>query len=108
MTEVQQQSPPPPQPQQQQHHTISYTAEKVIGHGSFGVVFLARVEETGEVVAIKKMLLDKRFRNRELQIMRQINHDNIIDLKHCFYNNGDKPDELYLNLVMEVHIVVVC
>jgi len=81
--------------------TISYSAEKVIGHGSFGVVFLARVVETNELVAIKKTLQDKRFRNRELQMMRQLDHANIIGLKHCFYSNGEKPDELYLNLVME-------
>ncbi|CAM9461832.1 unnamed protein product [Laminaria digitata] len=28
-------------------------------------------------------------------------HPNIVCLKHCFYSNGDKPDELYLNLVLE-------
>jgi kinase len=81
--------------------TVSYTAERVIGHGSFGVVFLARVGETNEIVAIKKVLQDKRFRNRELQMMRSVLHPNIISMKHCFYSNGDKPDELYLNLVLE-------
>jgi serine/threonine protein kinase len=81
--------------------TISYSAERVIGHGSFGVVFLARVVETDEIVAIKKTLQDKRFRNRELQIMRKLDHPNIVGMKHCFYSNGDKPDELYLNLVLE-------
>eukprot|EP01006_Ploeotia_vitrea_P042460 TRINITY_DN66629_c1_g28_i1.p1 TRINITY_DN66629_c1_g28~~TRINITY_DN66629_c1_g28_i1.p1 ORF type:complete len:376 (-),score=33.60 TRINITY_DN66629_c1_g28_i1:218-1345(-) len=81
--------------------TISYSAERVIGHGSFGVVFLAKVVETGEVVAIKKVLQDKRFKNRELQIMRMLNHRNIVMMKHCFYSNGEKQDELYLNLVLE-------
>lgn len=33
--------------------------------------------------------------------MRQLNHVNIVPLKHCFYCNGEKPDELYLNLVLE-------
>ncbi|RLN90406.1 hypothetical protein BBJ28_00007719 [Nothophytophthora sp. Chile5] len=61
----------------------------------------ASVEETGEIVAIKKVLQDKRFKNRELQIMRQLHHVNIVQLKHCFYCNGEKPDELYLNLVLE-------
>jgi len=41
------------------------------------------------------------FKNRELQIMRQLHHVNIVQLKHCFYCNGEKPDELYLNLVLE-------
>ena len=82
-------------------NTITYSAERVIGHGSFGVVFLAKVVETGEVVAIKKVLQDKRFRNRELQMMRSLSHPNIIGMRHCFYSNGEKPDELYLNLVLE-------
>jgi hypothetical protein len=28
--------------------------------------------ETGELVAVKKVLQDKRFKNRELQIMKQV------------------------------------
>lgn len=83
---------------------ISYSAERIIGNGSFGVVFEAKVVETGEVVAIKKVLQDKRFKNRELQIMRQLvkdPHPNIVALRHCFYSQGEKPDELYLNLVLE-------
>ena len=48
--------------------TISYSAERIIGNGSFGVVFQATVVETGDVVAIKKVLQDKRFKNRELQV----------------------------------------
>jgi len=35
--------------------TISYNAERIIGNGSFGVVFQATVEGSGEVVAIKKV-----------------------------------------------------
>ena len=84
--------------------TISYSAERIIGNGSFGVVFQAAVVETGEIVAIKKVLQDKRFKNRELQIMRLLvkdPHSNIVALKHCFYSQGEKPDELYLNLVLE-------
>jgi Protein kinase domain len=68
---------------------ISYSAERIIGNGSFGVVFEAKVVETGEVVAIKKVLQDKRFKNRELQIMRQLvkdPHPNIVALRHCFYS----------------------
>jgi hypothetical protein len=36
--------------------------EKVIGNGSFGVVFQATMADTGEVVAVKKVLQDKRFK----------------------------------------------
>ncbi|CAM6021363.1 unnamed protein product [Sphagnum balticum] len=80
--------------------TISYAAERVVGTGSFGVVFQAKCIETGETMAIKKVLQDKRYKNRELQIMRLLDHPNIVQLKHCFFSTTDK-DELYLNLVLE-------
>eukprot|EP00112_Aurelia_sp_Birch-Aquarium-sp1_P013769 Seg2937.1 transcript_id=Seg2937.1/GoldUCD/mRNA.D3Y31 product="Glycogen synthase kinase-3 beta" protein_id=Seg2937.1/GoldUCD/D3Y31 len=84
-----------------QAHEISYCDTKVIGNGSFGVVYQARLLESGDLVAIKKVLQDKRFKNRELQIMRQLNHCNIVKLEYFFYTSGEKKDEVYLNLVLE-------
>ncbi|WVQ98558.1 hypothetical protein IAU59_005684 [Kwoniella sp. CBS 9459] len=90
--------------------SISYTNCKVVGNGSFGVVFAAKMlpvkhddgtEEPEAEIAIKKVLQDKRFKNRELQIMRLVSHPNVVDLKAFFYSNGDKKDEVYLNLVLE-------
>ncbi|CAG8630631.1 78_t:CDS:2, partial [Racocetra fulgida] len=52
---------------------LSYTVTKVIGNGSFGVVFQAKLINSGDETAIKKVLQDKRF----------------------------KRDEVYLNLVLE-------
>lgn len=43
---------------------VSYTDTKVIGNGSFGVVYQAKLCDTGEMVAIKKVLQDKRFKVR--------------------------------------------
>ncbi|KAG5561935.1 hypothetical protein RHGRI_004840 [Rhododendron griersonianum] len=80
--------------------TISYMAERVVGTGSFGVVFQAKCLETGETVAIKKVLQDKRYKNRELQLMRTMDHPNVVSLKHCFFSTTSK-NELFLNLVME-------
>ncbi|OWM72967.1 hypothetical protein CDL15_Pgr001081 [Punica granatum] len=80
--------------------TVSYMAERVVGTGSFGIVFQARCLETGETVAIKKVLQDKRFKNRELQLMRLMDHPNVISLKHCFFSTTTK-NELFLNLVMD-------
>jgi len=88
-----------------QHRELSYTNCKVIGNGSFGVVFQAKVlnaPKGEEDIAIKKVLQDKRFKNRELQIMRLVSHPNVVDLKAFFYSNGEsKKDEVYLNLVLE-------
>ncbi|XP_071969856.1 glycogen synthase kinase-3 alpha isoform X2 [Engystomops pustulosus] len=80
---------------------VSYTDIKVIGNGSFGVVYQARLVDCGEMVAIKKVLQDKRFKNRELQIMRRLDHCNIVRLRYFFYSSGEKKDEVYLNLVLD-------
>ncbi|KAJ8350537.1 hypothetical protein SKAU_G00256670 [Synaphobranchus kaupii] len=80
---------------------VSYSDTKVIGNGSFGVVYQAKLCDSGELVAIKKVLQDKRFKNRELQIMRKLDHCNIVRLRYFFYSSGDKKDEVYLNLVLD-------
>ncbi|KAG1139887.1 hypothetical protein G6F37_009440 [Rhizopus arrhizus] len=81
---------------------LEYTNKKITGNGSFGVVYQTRLVETKEEAAIKKVLQDRRFKNRELQIMRLIDHPNVCQLKSYFYNQVDnKEDEVYLNLVME-------
>jgi serine/threonine protein kinase len=80
---------------------VSYIADRIVGNGSFGVVMQAIVAGTNEVVAIKKVLQDKRFKNRELQIMKMLNHCNIVALRNSFYTNGPKNDEVFLNLVLE-------
>ncbi|XP_042039274.1 shaggy-related protein kinase eta-like [Salvia splendens] len=80
--------------------TVSYMAERVVGTGSFGIVFQAKCIETGETVAIKKVLQDRRYKNRELQLMRTMDHPNVVSLKHCFFSTTSQ-NELFLNLVME-------
>ncbi|WOK94561.1 shaggy-related protein kinase kappa-like isoform X1 [Canna indica] len=84
----------------QPKQAISYIAERVVGKGSFGVVFQAKCRETGEIVAIKKVLQDKRYKNRELQIMHMLDHPNIVSLRHFFFSTKNK-EEVYLNLVLE-------
>ena len=51
-------------------------------------------------VAIKKVLQDKRFKNRELQIIRMMEHPNVVLLKHCFFSVTE-ADERFLHLVLE-------
>lgn len=79
---------------------IQYTQSQMVGHGSFGVVFQTQILPNNEIAAMKRVLQDKRFKNRELQIMKLVHHRNIADLKYYFYTNNDK-NELYLNLILE-------
>ena len=83
-----------------------YIAERIIGNGSFGVVYKAvqnsnNRNTVGDTVAIKKVYQDKRYKNRELQILKILRHPFCIKLRHYFYTNGDANDEVYLNVVME-------
>lgn len=80
--------------------TIQYEQPNMIGHGSFGKVFRTTLYPSNEVIAIKSVLQDPKFKNRELQIMKLIHHPNIVDLKYFFYKQTEKQ-ELYLNLVLE-------
>jgi serine/threonine protein kinase len=83
---------------------ISYTDAKVIGNGSFGVVYQARLIGSNDLVAIKKVLQDRRYKNRELQIMRRLDHQNVVQLLYFFFiSSSDRfgREEVYLHLVLE-------
>lgn len=79
--------------------TVRYTTSKVVGTGSFGSVFKAIRNDTGDTVGIKKVLLDKRYKSRELQIMRLLHHPNVIKLHHYFKIDDDGKS--YLHLVLD-------
>lgn len=56
---------------------ISYTNCKIIGNGSFGVVFQARLVGANpgdDDIAIKKVLQDKRFKVRRLKLPHQVSY----------------------------------
>lgn len=69
---------------------LQYTQCKIVGNGSFGVVFHTKLSPGNEDAAIKRVLQDKRFKNRELQIMRIVRHPNIVQLKAFYYSNGER------------------
>lgn len=81
----------------------SYKLGNVVGNGSFGVVYEAICLDTSEKVAIKKVLQDPQYKNRELLIMQNLNHVNIIFLKDYYYTECVRKNEknIFLNVVME-------
>ncbi|XP_043196465.1 cyclin-dependent kinase 12-like isoform X1 [Amphibalanus amphitrite] len=58
-----------------------------VGQGTYGQVYKARDCETGEVVALKKVRLENEKEGfpitavREIKILRQLNHKNIVNIK---------------------------
>jgi len=77
----------------------SYVVVAPNGKGSFGVVFQAVEKDTQNVVAIKRVLQDPRYKNRELQIMKMLDHPNCVQLLDSFCERS-KQGEVYLNLVL--------
>ncbi|CAN6802503.1 unnamed protein product [Brassica oleracea var. botrytis] len=78
--------------------TISYMAERVVGTGSFGIVFQVPMCLSTHCNHLGEN--NQRYKNRELQLMRLMDHPNVVSLKHCFFSTTSR-DELFLNLVME-------
>ena len=79
-----------------------FTALSIIGKGTFGIVYRAKKNQDDEILAIKRVFQDKRYHNRELQILKELKHPNTICLRHYFYTYGEKKDsEIYLNCVTD-------
>lgn len=79
-----------------------YTFGQKLGQGSFGVVIEATHRETGKKWAIKKVNREKagssavKLLEREVSILKTVNHDHIIHLEEVF----ETPKRVYL--VMEL------
>ncbi|KAL0234680.1 hypothetical protein PCE1_001716 [Barthelona sp. PCE] len=86
---------------------ISYVVQKIVGTGSFGVVFLATCTPPGGesyTVAIKKTLMDRRFKNRELATMKSLRHCNVVRFRLAFFTpSSQNANDIYLNVVMEYY-----
>jgi len=69
-----------------------------LGEGTYGVVFKATNTETGEIIAMKKIKLEKEDDGvpstaiREISLLKGIKHPNVVDLKEVIY----EEDNLYL------------
>jgi glycogen synthase kinase 3 beta len=76
-----------------------YRPVRVVGQGVYGVVYAAKTP-SGEIVAIKKVLQDSRFKNRELEILQMLRSEYCVSLKSYFRTVG-KQHDIYLNLAMD-------
>ena len=70
---------------------VKVMVDRVLGNGTFGTVYEGLMED-GKLVAVKTVLQDPRFRNRELSIMKPLRHPNIVRLFSYFYTTtkGDQ------------------
>jgi serine/threonine protein kinase len=69
-----------------------------LGEGTYGVVYKAKDKVTGEIVALKKIRLEKEDDGvpstaiREISLLKGLKHPNIVELKEVIYSE----DKLYL------------
>ena len=82
---------------------IIINKKEIIGSGAFGQVYLAKIKKTNENVAVKIVFQDKRYRNRELSIMKPLSHPNIVKLLGSYktISPNSKNNEEYLNCIMD-------
>lgn len=85
------------------HHGVQkfeYKPISIIGKGAFGIVFLAKNYDD-KLVAIKRVLQDPKYCNREQEMLHIINNKNCIHMFYCFKSYGNSSEEVYLNIIME-------
>lgn len=69
-----------------------------IGEGTYGQVYKAKDKRTGELVALKKVRLENEKEGfpitavREIKILRQLNHKNIVNLREIVTDKQDALD----------------
>ncbi|KAH9102961.1 hypothetical protein LEN26_003289 [Aphanomyces euteiches] len=74
-----------------------YVVEKIIGEGTYGIVYKAIEKSSKDLVAIKKFKFqsDESMSRRELQACSMLNHPNIIAFRYSFRGDG------FLHLVFD-------
>mmetsp|Transcript_95360 Transcript_95360/g.199496 ORF Transcript_95360/g.199496 Transcript_95360/m.199496 type:complete len:362 (+) Transcript_95360:131-1216(+) len=88
----------------------TYVPKRILGKGSFGVVYQATIAETQETVAIKTMRIKStspttfvqpdNTKEREVQILKELDgHPNVVSLKGAFLSTDG--DETKLIVVLE-------
>ena len=76
---------------------------RILGKGSFSIVYLVRRKEDKKEYALKSIIMDKLSENdqqnsvNEIRILASVSHPNIIGYKESFWDNKSKS----LNIVME-------
>lgn len=69
-----------------------------IGEGTYGQVYKARDKNTSQLVALKKVRLENEKEGfpitavREIKILRQLNHKNIVNLREIVTDKQDAMD----------------
>lgn len=69
-----------------QDESSEYNWVKIIGQGTFGVVYKAIRKKDNRKVAIKKVFQDPKYSNREFKIVVELDHPNCIKVHNYFFS----------------------
>lgn len=77
---------------------LSYKVVEIIGRGTFGLV--SKIITPEGTCALKTAYQDKRYSNRELEILRKVEHPSIVGLCSYFFSERSK-DGVFLHMCLE-------
>ena len=78
---------------------------------------MCTLKSTGKIVAVKKIRQNKKYKSRELQIHKELHHQNIVRMRHAYFvqlnkkaqaakkdkkkKKNSEAEEAQLNIVMD-------
>lgn len=77
---------------------LEYRYVDMVGRGSFGVV--VKIADSSGFLALKRVYQDKRYHNRELSMLLETDHVNIVHLA-AYFHTDKSPSGMFLNIVTE-------
>lgn len=80
--------------------TSEYKLISRVGAGTFGAVFKCQ-DSNGNIVAIKKVCLDPRYKSRELSVISSLNHPNCLRYIDHYNTKEGSNNETFLHLVTD-------
>lgn len=85
-----------------ENRELEYRFLRQIGQGAFGTVSEAVVIATGQQVAIKRVYQSPNNLNREIKIVTELQHRNVIKSHSHFFARGkENPEDIYLYIIMD-------
>ncbi|TBU10213.1 protein kinase [Hamiltosporidium tvaerminnensis] len=78
----------------------TYKFVETVGSGTFGIVMRVKKMNSYENLALKRVYIDSRYYQRELEILKKINHKNLLNLIEYFYSNVNKEGR-FLNMLFQ-------
>lgn len=93
---------------------LCYQVIAQIGEGTYGQVYKARDKRIGQLVALKKVRLEHEKEGfpitavREIKILRQLNHKNIVNLREIVTDKQDALDfRKVLIIIFDLKITII-